>query len=207
MDRRAVTSHLDRMLRPLGFVRRGLTWNRRVGAIVDVVGLQVSKAGDAFTLNLGVLEPQVYETFWGEPAGGQVDETKCTVRTRLGYLAAARDVWWRAEDPGALGEVEAALVRYGLPFLEAHRSDAAMEGFLGASHEARWAYPPPVAYRALLMARAGDPAGGCALLRELCGCTSGAWRQKIEKLLARLNCADTAPVTRTAPTVARSPAT
>lgn len=35
----------------LGFSRQKATWNRRAGSIVDVIDIQVSEAGDAFTIN------------------------------------------------------------------------------------------------------------------------------------------------------------
>jgi hypothetical protein len=76
---------LDEDLGPLGFERLDRTWNRQSTRFVDVVDLQISKAADSVTLNVGVLDPD-YEACWGTEASKIVDEPSCTVRTRIGHL-------------------------------------------------------------------------------------------------------------------------
>ena len=188
MDRKAITVRLDRVLRPLGFARRGTTWNRKAGSVVDVVAVQISKTGESFTLNLGVLDPDAYMVCWGEPPGERVDETRCTVRIRLTEPSTRTELWWHGSDDRTLEAVEIALVGQGLAFLDAHRSVAAMEHFLGSASETRQPYPPPVVYRAALKARSGDRKGACALLHDLQRQTSDAWRAKVEAALTRLAC-------------------
>lgn len=55
-----VIPQLDAILVPWGCRRHKQTWNRRAGGLVDVIDLQVSKAGDTMTANLGVLDLEVF---------------------------------------------------------------------------------------------------------------------------------------------------
>ena len=68
MNTKPVVAQINQLLGPLGFVRQKMTWNRTLGPFVDVVDLQLSKTGDAVTVNAGVLRPSVHKACWGADA-------------------------------------------------------------------------------------------------------------------------------------------
>jgi hypothetical protein len=188
LNQNALAARVDAILRPLGFSRQNLAWNRRADGIVEVVSIQISKVGEIFTLNLGVLDPEAYTLCWGKPPSEFVDEADCTARVRLGFLLKGKDTWWGDSDEQTLTGVASALLEEGLPFLEAHRSSAAIKEYLESSGALRGRYPPPVIYWAALSSRHGEHAAACATLADLHDRTSGPWRANIEGSQARLGC-------------------
>lgn len=183
---KVVLKNLDELLLPLSFRRQKETWNRRSEPFVDVIDVQVSKAGDTITVNVGVLDPEIYSQCWGADPPGFVQEPQCTVRARLGQLINGRDVWWSVGSP----EISRAVAQYGVPFLERMHAPGAMEEFLGSSTgiKAKHPYPLPVIYLALLMNKGGDRPGACRLLGELEERALGAWRTRVREVAWRLGC-------------------
>ena len=82
MNQKTVIAKLDALLIPLGFARQKFTWNRRSASVVDVVDVQLSKAGDAVTVNAGVLDPEVHVALWGSKPPETVEQPTCTVCAR-----------------------------------------------------------------------------------------------------------------------------
>ena len=188
LDRKTLVLRIDAVLQPLGFSRQGMTWRRNTASVIEIVAVQISKALDAFTVNLGVLDPAVYTACWGEPPSGRGDEAACTVRARLGMLAPGKDQWWDTTDHAALHAVEATLCEFGLPFLSAHQSSVELEQALETSRDVRQPYPPPVIYWAILTARNGNRDAACSILMNLHERTTDAWQPRIEAVRARLGC-------------------
>ncbi len=60
MSEKAIISKLDDLLKPLGFTRQKTAWNRRSGYVVEVIDVQISKAGDTATINAGVLDTDAH---------------------------------------------------------------------------------------------------------------------------------------------------
>ena len=178
---------LDELLLPLGFRRQKQTWNRRSGPLVDVIDVQTRKAGDTMTVNVGVLDAEIYSQCWGEDPPSFVQEPQCTVRARLGQLLNGRDVWWPVGSP----EVRRTVASSAVPFLERMHAPGGMEEFLisSAAIKVKHPHPPPVIYLALLMNRRGDRPGACALLGELQKRTLGTWRASVGEVAMRLGCA------------------
>lgn len=84
---------LDDLPKPLGFKRQKTVWNRRSGHLVQVVDLQIRKAGDTATLNTGVLDSDVHMKLWeGEPPQF-VEQPSSTVGARVGELIDGKDLW------------------------------------------------------------------------------------------------------------------
>jgi hypothetical protein len=184
---KVVLKELDELLLPLGFRRQKETWNRRSGPLIDVIDVQVSKAGDTMTANVGVLDPEIHSQCWGGDAPSFVQEPQCTVRARLGQLMSGRDVWW----PVGSAEVVDAVATYAVPFLERMHACGALEEFLAASREvkAKYPIPPHVVYLALLMNKRGNRAGACTLLAELREKYGmGGWGSRVREVAARLGC-------------------
>src|SRR5688572_11749554 len=141
---------IDRVLSPLGFVRRNATWNRRSGRFVDVIDLQVSKSRDSVTMNAGVLHSDVHTKTWGSKPPAFVDEPSSTVRTRVGQLVDGRDLWWSAEDFPAGNELASLLATFIVPFVESMHSIEAMERHLTEAQVEEGNYPLPKIHLAIL---------------------------------------------------------
>jgi len=188
MTRAATVKRLDAQLAPLGFTRKKLTWNRTSGRFVDVVDLQISKEGDALTVNAGVADPEVYAGCWGHELARPVDEPSCTVRSRVGRLLGELDTWWRIDDPDTPGHVVGAVAEAVLPFIRRMHTRAAMIDFLGAEGTAIRGYPPPIIYAAILRDLGGDRRAACAILNELRGTVVGAWKDRVVEIATHLDC-------------------
>jgi uncharacterized protein DUF4304 len=130
-----VQAFVTGLLKPLGFRRRGRTYNRtREPGVVQVVNLQSDKypIGDQpdfppmrvnhygdFTVNLGVHIAEVFEATYDRPAPPFVQDYDCAMRARLGvFLDPPRDRWWPLSAPEAAAEeVVDLLARFGEPLL------------------------------------------------------------------------------------------
>jgi hypothetical protein len=184
----AVSSRLHELLAPLGFEGRKARWNRRSGSYIDVIDVQVSKAGDAVTVNAGVMDPDVYERCWGHDPPSFVDEPFCTVRARIGQLVDGRDRWYPIADAATPDILVAEVSENVVPFIERMHSREAMVEYLSASDVVRQKDPPSMIYLAILTHDAGDKASGCSLLAELQTAALGAWRTRAGEVSARLGC-------------------
>jgi hypothetical protein len=189
MSRKAVVERVNEVLAPLGFRRRNVTWNRKVGRFVDAIDLQVSKSGDAFTLNAGVAEPELYEACWERPLREFVQVPDSMVVVRPGDLWHDGDAWWGLDDPSASDEVAAKVAKHVVPFLDRMHSFDALEKWLRDENVVRKRYPPPIIYLALLSAARGDTADACRLLDRLIAETpSESWRVRVAAIRSQLAC-------------------
>jgi hypothetical protein len=180
---------LDQVLKPIGFKRRKQLWNRRVVPFVDTVDIQVSKFRDAFTINVGVMDPDVHRILWGSDRGEFVDEPSCTVRTRIGGLIDRRDKWWKIEDAHAASEASSDVANYVVPFLSRMHSREAMRQWLVDAEVHKKRYPPDIIYLAILEGFLGNSAQSCALLAVLRDkATSEPWRVRIDDVMKQLRC-------------------
>ena len=62
-----IITQLDAVLIPIGFMKKGVIWNRESASSIDVIDLQISANREACTLSMGVLDKETHEIFWGEP--------------------------------------------------------------------------------------------------------------------------------------------
>ena len=185
----AVVEQLDAFLRPRGFSRKGRTWRRAVGCLRDVIDVQASNDGSAFTINVGVLDTDIYRRCWGKeaPDAAALREGNCTVRTRLGELMEDRDIWWSKQED--TDEVLDAVQKHALPFLEQMHAPSEMEAYLASANSVtrRYPYPPDVISLALLVAKRGDRAAASALLQGLKKkITLRGWRERVDEVLAEV---------------------
>ncbi len=191
----AFVSAADAVLKPRGFRRRKMVWNRKsdgtvdkLDNVVDVVSLQRSKAGDAVTVNVGVLSASVFRLCWGENPRDFLDAAHCTVQARLGQWMQGQEHWWKETAKGAPHDVARALVEESLPFLERMHSPGAMEQFLIDTRVLERGYPPPIVYLAILKSQRGDVRDARDILKQLLECTSEPWRVRISGIMAALSC-------------------
>jgi hypothetical protein len=138
-----VQRSLASYLRPLGFRKKGRSFNRPVGdGLVHVVSLQMGEypIGDyvlpglresyygRFTINLGVFLPGVGSIEQNRAAPDFLREYHCDIRARLGVLARSEDVWWDLDHaiPETAAEVVHLMDAFGIPFLEQFETPAAV---------------------------------------------------------------------------------
>jgi hypothetical protein len=189
MDKKVVVAAFDRLLKPLGFARKGRMWNRRIGLIVSAIDIQTSKAADSITVNLGVLDPEVYLRLWGREPRKVIDASECTVFTRAGMLIDNRDKWWPIEDTGIAEDMVAVVTEYGLPFLERMHTREALEGWIVDTEVGR-KHPNPVLIMnlAILKHLSGEEIECCEILRAFEGKVIGAWRTRCGEIAKELGC-------------------
>jgi len=188
MTKQTIIARLDRVLKPVGFVRRKARWNRRVDVFVDVIDLQISKDGDTITVNAGVLDTVVHVTLWGGATPAFVDETLCTVRARIGALIDDKDKWWELGARRSADDIADEVSARVLPFLERLHSREAMERWLTEAEVVRKHYPPPILSLAILKSLLGRTEEACAVLAQLREDPAGAWQTRFTDVAARLGC-------------------
>jgi len=188
MSTKTVIAQFNQLIAPLGFVRRKTTWNRESGSLVDVIDIQVSKAGDAVTANVGILDRCIHEIFWGDRSPEFVEEPHCTVRARIGDLVAGKDIWWQLNDSRCVADLVEKISSHGLPFLERTHTAEAIELHLTDVRVPKRKYPPDIINLAILRFGRGDKIGACTLLIELQKSNIGAWRGRVGEIIERLGC-------------------
>ena len=110
-------THLDSIqkeiflyLKPLGFKKKGRTFNRQTeDGIYQVINIQSGRYefGDKnvipgfrenyygkFTINLGVMVPDIYELESYNKPKDIYQDYDCQIRTRLTHLTTKQDYWW-----------------------------------------------------------------------------------------------------------------
>ena len=107
------------LLKAKGFKRSGNNWTRQCGEAFQCVSVQAHSAGWAFTINLDVFYPALYELLGWIP----VPTVSGMCGTRIGSLIPSNlDIWWGVGDgsPAHGSEAVELLESYGLPYLERH---------------------------------------------------------------------------------------
>ena len=189
---RTTIAQIDELLKSRNFVRRKANWNRKNEGYIDVVDLQISKSGDTFAVNSGVMDLEVYEICWGGKPTTFVEEPACTVRARIGELAVGSNSCWQLDDVNSVDNVCEKLVAHVLPFLERMHSPQAMEHFLEEAKVFKFQYPPPIIYLAVLKYKQGKEDDAYALLDEIHKKSGEPWKAKISEAAERMgNCPKT----------------
>lgn len=176
---------LHPLLKSAGFRRRRSSWTRRTGQFVDVVNLQLSKSFDRVWVNLGVADPDAYESCWGEPLRDVADEAMCTVRARLGMLVDNRDKSWDLTDPHSISQIAGTVQRYGLPFLDQMHGLAAMEAHLAKRPRA---YPPEAMSLAIIRWKLGMAREACEALTDRGRRDFGPWQERVDAVARKIDC-------------------
>jgi hypothetical protein len=128
----AVVTAMHAALKPVGFRKRGLVFERPINDVLHLVQLQKSVSSDArrvkATVNLAIWLPALAPIRAGRPDSPTI--AAAPWRERIGQLLAREDVWWTissmndAHDVGAL--VAGALRDVALPVLDGLSSAAAV---------------------------------------------------------------------------------
>jgi Domain of unknown function (DUF4304) len=188
MSTKAIIACLDEELVPAGFVRQGTTWNRQYDKLIEVVDVQRSKAGDTVTLNVGVLERDVYYMCWGHEPEPFVEEPFCTVRARIGQLLGGKDQWWNVKDASVAEEMAACVTRQAVPFLVRMHSLEEMSNWLAAAGAPSKGAPLPSVCFAVLQSLLGHTPQACLALADVQSRALGAWKARVKEVSVRIGC-------------------
>lgn len=189
MNEKTVIVKLDALLNPLGFTRQKTTWNRSSAYVVDVIDVEISKAGDTTTVNAGVLDTAAYMKLWGDTPPTFVEGPMCTIRVRVGELIDGKDLWWQLNDSQVGVKVAQSVADCVLPFIKRMRSRQDMVQWLTDTQVVKKRYPLPIINLAILQNFLGKSLEACALLTEVEKKAVGAWRIRAADVAERLGCA------------------
>lgn len=188
MISKGLIAAIDDILRPRGFVRQEILWNRTRAEFIDVFDIQISTSIGKFTMNVGILDTVVHKIFWNSDPPAFIEEPACTIRTRVGELIDGKDRWWEFSDKEAVDQLSEIVSSYVLPFIENVGSREKMEAWLLETRVARRRQPAPIVNLAILKTLLGKHAEGCRLLTELRGKMPVAWRDRIDGVARRVEC-------------------
>lgn len=188
MSEKVILGKLDALLAPLGFARQKAVWNRKSGYVVEVIEVQIGKAGDTATINTGVLDTNAYVELWGNDPPAFVEGPACTIRARIGELIDGKDLWWRLNDDKIGEKIAEAIVDRVLPFIERMHSRQNMVQWLIDAQIVKKRYAQPIINLAILQKSIGKLSEACALLAEVEKKTVGAWRARAAEVAERLGC-------------------
>jgi len=189
--------HVAPLLKRHGFKKKDLTWNKVVDGFVQVVDFQLSSYSDeqeeTFTINLGVLCPEVWNTCWQKEPPKFVKEDDCFPRVRVGQLLGgfsvdSQDQWWMCSpdvDENALGEELCTLIENKcIPFINGMLSKQKINDFYSLSSINL--LPIDKIYLAIVKSFLGDNESSSELLSGV-GQISKAWSNRVEIVQGQLS--------------------
>jgi hypothetical protein len=186
MTRKSYAAALDEVLKPMGFARDGREWSRRVGTVVETVGLQVSTIAGT-TANLWFYDAATNDLL-KEAIPWKPDVTMVLRAWRIGTLMNGYDRWWK-NDPNGPDELAEALRIHAPPFFERWRSLEDQARYFGRA-EPRWK-PGGTAsriYLALTLYRMGELEEACAALATPPRTAPASWLAQAESVRKWLGC-------------------
>lgn len=164
MTRKSYVTALDEVLKPMGFTRQGKEWSRRIGTVVEHVGLQASSIAGT-TANLWSYDAATNDLL-KQAVASNPDAGMVLRAWRIGTLMNGYDRWWK-NDPNGPDELAEAIRVHAPPFFEGRRSLEDQARLFGRA-EPRWK-PGGTAsriYLALTLYRMGELEEACAALRN-----------------------------------------
>ncbi len=131
-----IQKEIFQFLKPLGFKKKGRTFNRQTeDGIYQVINIQSGRYefGDKyvipgfrenfygkFTINLGVMVKEIYELESHNKTKDIYQDYDCQIRERLSHLTIKQDHWWTISDDNnkTAKEIVDGLSSYGLDWLD-----------------------------------------------------------------------------------------
>jgi hypothetical protein len=187
MKTTVIITQIDELIRPLGFKRKGLTWNRITGEFIDVLDVQVSKYGDTVTINAGVSNALIYTIVRGGDLPSLLLDPDCVVNTRIGMLIDGKDLWLPIDEPNSINEIKSLIKNILLPFFDQMHSFSKMADFLISQQVTTRKYPFPIIYLAVIKNKLDDNAGALALLNDLKSKQTTSWENLINRVIERIS--------------------
>jgi Domain of unknown function (DUF4304) len=176
------------ILKPLGFKKQGLAWQRQSGLFVDLIDIQVSQFSRDFTVNLGVGIQAISDDLF---------TAKFTVRRscdglvemRLGLLATdGHDLWWPKDESLKIQDAAEKLRIFGPMFFEKyHDTEEMIRTLESGVHDTRLTFPKSF-YLALLHIQFGSRQEGCKILSEIAKRPPAPWNEPALGLLHKHSC-------------------
>ncbi|MGB7419995.1 MAG: DUF4304 domain-containing protein [Erythrobacter sp.] len=130
MLKRLLSGKISVSLKNEGFIGRGLSWNREVEDVIQVIEFQRDRYSSvgviSFTINIGVFRREVWSIAWGVPEPSFVKEEHCFPRIRVGEImhdapGLPKDIWWRihkdVQDFENLENIREAIINKCIPKL------------------------------------------------------------------------------------------
>jgi hypothetical protein len=93
----AIRDHLAPVLRGDGFSGSGRTFRRTVDGWIHVVGVQGSRYGGEFAVNLALQPTSIPDVRGNTPDPEKITEELCEFRRRMSESEARQDMWWKHE--------------------------------------------------------------------------------------------------------------
>ncbi len=194
MLKKLIKDHIANTLKGVGFSKKGLTWNRNIDGYIHVINIQPSHLDNDsktdFTVNIGILLPDIWETFWDKQVPKFVKEENCYPRFRLGELLAGfngkcRDKWWTLsveKDVDVVGkELETIINDTCLPFFDKAKS---ISDICIISDSLNSQLPIDKLYHSILLHFNHDDLDAKAILSDLL--TDPHWRKKASSISGKL---------------------
>ncbi len=175
---RLVTASIAPLMKQHGFKRKALTFERKHGAVLQIVNVQCSHGGDSFYVNVGVVLDEVKALRASETGSQVFGGHTVHFGSRLDSLAPALPQSWKADDANAGAEVAAGLEK-ALRKLNAIDSAAAMLAEVDLRHGFH------KVLRAQLVWIGGDPRGARADLEAVAKEFSDRQGCSVEQLAKR----------------------
>ena len=185
-----IESHIAPLLKRYGFKKKKMTWNKTIDGFIQVIDFQVSSYSDekeeTFTINLGILCPEIWNACWQKEPPRFVKEDDCFPRLRISQLLGSfsgdtRDQWWECSpniNEDILGEELSALIENKcFPFIDAMLSKKNINDFYSSSSISL--LPIDKVYLAIVKSLVGDKESSSRLLSEV-GEISKAWSSRVE---------------------------
>lgn len=186
--RRDIGSAFATVLKPLGFKKHGLTWQRQSGKFVDLLDVQASQFERVFAVNMGVAILTVRDEVFD--AGVETKYAASgTVEMRLGMLAyEGRDFWWQKDSASEIQDAVEKFKLHGPPFFERyHDTDEMIRTLEAGKHDSRLTFPKSF-YLALLQLQFGDKDKGCKILHDISLRPPAPWNEPALALLQKYSC-------------------
>ena len=186
MTRKSYTAALDEVLKPVGFTRQGKDWSRRIGTVVEHIGLQVSSIAGT-TANLWSYDEATNDLL-KEAIPWKSDVGMVLRAWRIGTLMDGYDHWWK-NDPNGPAELAVAIKVHAAPFFEARRSLEDQARLFGRA-QPRWTRGNTASrmYLALTLYRMGELEEACAALRNPPRTAPASWLARAESVRKWLGC-------------------
>lgn len=170
-SRSHVIQKVDVLLSPAGFVRTRTSWTRPAHRFTDVIDVQYATHASQFTINIGVLDPQLRRHFWTNESKILI-AAEGVINCRIGHFWDEKcDRWFATQETSASewSMIESVLNERVLPFLDKHHSPKELIQTLEDQRVIRNMAFPGLIYWSLLMKEVGESAKSLLILNELRG--------------------------------------